>query len=372
MQWKFLKHIPAVMMGQVFTQLDQEITKNELYAALKRMKQEAAPGLDGLTVPFYLAFWHKVGDLVFQAAVYSYQQGRLPPSQCRGILRLLPKKGKNPLEVRNWRPITLLNVDYKMISKLLAIRLADILPSLIGTDQRGFIKGRYIGDNIYEIYSILSQAEQEQEDGVLLQLDIEKAFDSVSWQYLEQVLNNFNFPTSFMSWVSTLYREKEIRIINNGFTSWVIHPSNGLAQGDGLSPLLFTLVIETLALTIRANNDIVGYKFKDSHKKLAMLADDMILSLKAQQTSIQAVFDTLQEFARISNLMVNTEKSLAFPIGPHQDVPHKACNIETVFLESGYTMEVLKTYTCGHDGSGFLHNLIKKLPKMNCMQPLKE
>ena len=67
------------------------------------MKQEAAPGLDGLTVPFYLAFWHKVGDLVFQAAVYSYQQGRLPPSQCRGILRLLPKKGKNPLEVRNWK-----------------------------------------------------------------------------------------------------------------------------------------------------------------------------------------------------------------------------------------------------------------------------
>ena len=93
------------MMGQFFTQLDQEITKNELYAALKRMKQEVAPGLDGLTVPLYLAFWHKVGDLVFQAAVYSYQQGQLPPSQCQGILCLLPKKGKDPLEVHNWRPI---------------------------------------------------------------------------------------------------------------------------------------------------------------------------------------------------------------------------------------------------------------------------
>ena len=92
-----------------------------------------------------------------------------------------------------------MNVDYKIISKLLALRLATILPDLIGKDQRGFVRGRCVGDNVYELYSLLTQAELDGEDGLLMQLDIEKAFDSVSWQYLEEVLNNFNFPLSFHS-----------------------------------------------------------------------------------------------------------------------------------------------------------------------------
>ena len=167
------------------------------------------------------------------------------------------------------------------------------------------------------MYSLLTQAELEGEDGLLLQLDIEKAFDSVSWQYLEGVLNNFNFPLSFIQWVTTLYAKKEMRIINNGHTSSVIFLTNGLAQGDGLSPLLFILVIETLALNLRANDQIVGFQFKEFHKKLSMLADDMILSLKAKQTTISAVLETLQEFAKISNLMVNSDKSAVYPIGPH-------------------------------------------------------
>ena len=186
--------------------------------------------------------------------MYSFEQGFLSPSQRRGVVRLIPKKDKNLFEVRNWRPITLLNVDYKILSKSLALRLATILPDLIGSDQRGFVRDRYIGDNVYELYSIISQAESEKKPGILLQLDIEKAFDSVSWTYLVEVLNNFNFPSYFIDSVKALYLHKEIRIINHGRVSNPIYPTNGLAQGDGLSPLLFVLVIETLALTLH-NND---------------------------------------------------------------------------------------------------------------------
>ena len=162
--------------------------------------------------------------------------------------------------------------------------------------------------------------------GILLQLDIEKAFDSVSWDYLYEVLNNFSFPDTFMQWVKTLYFNKEIRIINNGFVSDPISPSNGLAQGDGLSPLLFVLVIETLALTIRANAKIQGYQAGMFHKKLALLADDMILSLKAKQVTFSQVLLTLQDFANISNLRVNSEKSATFAIGPKEK--SKQINIE--------------------------------------------
>ena len=345
LQWKFLQHIPAVMQPAYYVALDQDITKHEMYSALTKMKQDAAPGFDGLTVRFYLKFWHKIGDLMFQSVQHSFQVGKLSASQCRGIIRLIPKKAKDPLQVHNWRPITLLNVDYKIISKLLALRLATILPDLIGKDQRGFVRGRYVGDNVYELYSLLTQAELDGEDGFLMQLDIEKAFDSVSWSYLEEVLYNFNFPLSFIQWVTTLYAEKEMRIINNGHTSSVIFPTNGLVQGDSLSPLLFVLVIETLALNLRANDQIVGFHFKEFHKKLSMLADDMILSLKAKQTTVSAVLETLQEFAKISNLMVNLDKSAVYPIGPHRNLQAKSCDITPFKWSTADTLSYLGVKT---------------------------
>ena len=118
-----------------------------------------SPGLDGLTVQFYLQFWHKVGDLVFNSAKCSFQNQTMSNSQRRGLLWLIPKKAKDPMVVGNWRPITLLNVDYKIVSKTLALCLATVLPNLISLDQKGFIWDRYIGDNIYELYSILLQAD---------------------------------------------------------------------------------------------------------------------------------------------------------------------------------------------------------------------
>ena len=150
------------------------------------------------------------------------------------------------------------------------------------------------------MHSLIAQAENDKEDRVLLQLDIQKAFDSVSWQYLQEVLNNFNFSIFFIDWVATLYAQKELHILNNGHLSDTIYPSNGLAQGDGLSPLLFVLVIETLALSLRANQKIVRYQFAATHKKLSMLADDMLLSLKAKQSSIKAVFKPSKNLKRFS------------------------------------------------------------------------
>ena len=120
-------------------------------------------------------------------------------------------------------------MDYKILSKTLALRLATALPSLVHTDQKGFVRNRYIGDNVFELYSLITQAKQDDESGILMQLDIEKVFDSVSWHYLEQVMEMLFLPDSFIRWVRTLYRKKEIRILNNGYFSDPIYPSNGLA-----------------------------------------------------------------------------------------------------------------------------------------------
>ena len=200
-------------------------------------------------------------------------------SQRRGLICLIPKKGKDPFNVRHWQPITLLSVDYKLLSKALALCLQVVIPDWIHTNQKGFVKGWYIGDKILDVYSLLSRAEENDEQAALLLLDIEKAFDSVSWSFLRKVLDTYMFPDPFIHWIETLYSNKEVRVVNNGHVSSMIKPTNGLTQGDGLSPLLFILVIETLALSIRHNANITGISSHHIQKKIALLADDAILAL---------------------------------------------------------------------------------------------
>ena len=354
LQWHFLKHLTPVMNIEMVNLFETHITKDELFQSLKNMKKDASPGQDGLTVTFYLQFWNLISDIFFKAMQHAQTMGLLLPSMRCGVICLIPKKAKDLTYVKNWRPITLLNVDYKLISKTLATRLASVLPQFIGVDQRGFVKGRFIGDNVFELYSLIAQADLEQENGILLQLDIEKAFNSISWNYLFEVLNNCSFPSYFIDWVQTLYFKKEVHIINNGHLSDPIYPSNGLAQGDGLSPLLFVLVVETLALNIRANECIVGFKAGNIHKKLGMLADDMILSLKANQVLFSQTLEMLMEFSKISNLHVNYHKSAVFPIGPHRVQPvldvtpfswskADSCNylgVETSFIQDSSTARI--------------------------------
>ena len=294
----FLKALPRNSLSdEHFALLDEPLSIGELHQALSRMQSNKSPGMDGFTVEFYKEFWDVLGILLHRAALYSFEQGILTPSQRKGLVCLLPKPGRNPLELKNWRPITLLCVDYKVITKALASRLSGVLDDVLHHDQRGFIRGRYIGDNVMEIYSLVANAQVEDEEGMLILLDIEKAFDSVSWGFLHKVMETFGFPASFRKWIQIIYQDKEIRILNNGHASESIFPTNGVAQGCGISPLLFILTIEALACSIRQNADIVGYSVGGIHKKLALLADDMILSLKACQSSFDEVLRTLVAFA---------------------------------------------------------------------------
>ena len=124
--------------------MSTDLTLDELKDALKTMKPLSGPGNDGITVKFYLMFWDLVKDPLLACFNYSFLVGKMSMSQRQGNIRLLPKKGVNLQFVNNWRPITLLNVDYKILTKLFALHLRDILPRIIHPDQRGFIAGRRI------------------------------------------------------------------------------------------------------------------------------------------------------------------------------------------------------------------------------------
>ena len=180
MRQKYLSLIPTNVLDQSdIAILDKEISLTELHDALKDMKVGAVPGEDGLTVSFFLEFWNEIKQYLYNSYLHAFKAGNLSLTQRRGIIRLIPKRDKNPLFVSSWRPITLLNVDYKIITKLFSKRLSLFLPKLIHHDQKGFVKGRNISENLLDLQTILSVCEEFNTEGMLILLDIEKAFDSI-------------------------------------------------------------------------------------------------------------------------------------------------------------------------------------------------
>ncbi len=151
----------------------------ECAEALKNMKNGKTPGTDGFNCEMYKFFWQDIKHLVLDSVNYAYHNGSLSIDQRRGIITLTPKPGKDRTQLKFWRPISLLNTDYKIIAKSLANRIKPHLPTLIHPDQTGFIKDRYIGENCRLIGDILYLAHTKQISGFLVLVDFQKAYDSV-------------------------------------------------------------------------------------------------------------------------------------------------------------------------------------------------
>ena len=160
------------------------------------MASEKSPGTDGLPSEFYKVFWEEIGESLTSALNFSFEIGQLPTSQRRGIIKLIPKKDADPNLIKNWRPLTLLNCDYKIASKAIANRIKTVLPELISDDQSGFIKNRCISDNIRTIDSVIQYTANKNIPGLLLFLDFEKAFDTLGWSFIEKSLQHLGFGPS--------------------------------------------------------------------------------------------------------------------------------------------------------------------------------
>ena len=131
------------------------LTKTECLESLKSMAPDKSPGTDGIPAEFYKVLWRDIADDLLDAINYGFEKGQLSMSQRRGIIKLIPKKDAELNQVKNWRPITLLNCDYKIAAKAIANRVKKALPKLINNDQTGFMKGRFIGENISLIDSVI-------------------------------------------------------------------------------------------------------------------------------------------------------------------------------------------------------------------------
>ena len=169
---------------------------------------------------------------------------------------------------------------------------------LINNDQTGFIKGRFIGENIRLLESIISYVKEKNMPGLLLFLDFEKAFDTIEWPFIRKTLHYFGFGTSIIKWFNLFYCAPESCILNNGWTSDFFKIQRGVRQGCSLSPYLFVLSVEMLAKEIRKNRNINGIVVRNEEIKLSQYADDTTLILDGRENLSRLVFKLWMLFTK--------------------------------------------------------------------------
>ncbi|OMO84846.1 reverse transcriptase [Corchorus capsularis] len=287
-----------------------EVTKD--VQAWKGLK---APGVDGIQPIFYQRNWVTVKESLLKFVDEAITSGKIDVNLLHAHMVLIPK-GSNPTSVKDFRPITLLNTCYKILSKVLVNRMRPILQRIIGPFQNSFLAGRSTTDNILitqEIVHTLSNL-KGRKGAMILKIDLQKAYDNVSWEFLHEVLNFFGFPTQLISLIMFCVTNIDLSIIWNGKALPSFKPQQGLRQGDPLSPYLFILAMERLSHMILERVDRkqwVPVKSCRSGPKLSHLffADDLMLFGPASEEQVNLIMDVLLDFGKASGLEMNLLKS---------------------------------------------------------------
>ncbi|KAF7653626.1 hypothetical protein LDENG_00080770 [Lucifuga dentata] len=222
------------------------------------MKMGKSPGMDGFPIEYYKKFLDILVPILMKVYLEAFNLESLPNTFNEALISLIPKRDRNALDPSNYRPISLINVDCKILAKILASRLEKVLPSIINSDQVGFIKGRSSSDNLRRLLHLTWQNSSNSLPVAAISLDAEKAFDRVEWRFLTTALSSFGFDSVFKLWISIPYKNPKAAVIVNGVISPFFNVLRGTHQGCPLSPLLFTFFffLEPLAIMIRADPNI--------------------------------------------------------------------------------------------------------------------
>ena len=312
---KFLNKLTIPQLSEEMKQsCEGAITMEECKSSLESFQNNKSPGNDGIPIEFYKTCWNLICDPFMDCAIESFEKEEMSNSQKQAVITLIEKTGKDRTLLENWRPISLLNVDAKIISKVIANRIRNVLPNIIYHNQTGYVKDRFIGETIRSILDVMEFTKKENLPGLLIFIDFQKAFDTLEWNFLSQCLSFFNFGPDFMRWIRTFYKHIQSCVINNGLSSDYFYLTRGVRQGDPLSPYLFLLAVETLAIAVRENSGIKGITIEGEETKLLQYADDTTAVL-SDTVSARALFKLLDLFGNLSGLRVNSSKTEGMWIG---------------------------------------------------------
>ena len=298
--------------------IDNPITLQEMDDVITKLSNNKSPGWDGLSAEFYKHFWEDIKQSLFQSFLESINNSSLSPSQRIGIINLVAKSKPPPelVHLNNWRPITLLNVDYKIFTHLIKNRIANTLPYLISNVQSGFQKGKCTSDNLILMCLVLDHFDKNNDDGgLLLQVDFEKAFDTVDHYFLFKTMEIMGFGPYLINLVKIALHGCMSFLNINGHLSTQVILGRGLHQGSPLSPILFLLVAQVFTVKLEHNPNIEGISINGVDLLLSLFADDSDMFIKASGECLEEVIREIKAFGVVSGCRNNISKTCCIPLG---------------------------------------------------------
>ena len=297
---------------------ERVVTECEVSDALKQVGLNKSPGLDGLPYEVYLRMSHMFVPILTDVFNHWFAQGAIPGSVTKGVITLLKKGGRHVWEgLDDYRPITLLNTELKILARVLANRLQLVISDLIGSEQTFAVKGRSIQDNLHLIREVLEGIEDGTE-AALISFDQSKAFDRVDHRFLATVLETAGFKPEFRRWISMMYHNPQAVVQVNGRTSRMFAVERSVRQGCPLSPLLCVLALEPLLHRLRdrtTNPALGGVPFAGPlTARVSAFADDITVFV-SRLLDIKAVKKAVSEYERIAGAKVNFDKSEGLLLG---------------------------------------------------------
>ena len=249
------------------------------FAALMSMSSNKAPGLNGFPVEFFNKFWINFADLFKDLVTESFGAGALSLEQRRTVIRLIPKPVPDTDRykfTKYRRPIALLNIDYKIISKTLTLRLLRVIDSLITAEQLAYPKGRFICEHIRTLSDLIDVYSGSGHAGYVVFHNFEKAFDSIEWNFLYATLEAMRFPPYFITWAKILNTQMTGAIIVNSKLTDFFTFSRGCRQGDPLSAYLFILAMQAFVSSYASDFAPTSLKLADQFIPILLYADDTV------------------------------------------------------------------------------------------------
>lgn len=319
--------------GSLIHRLHGLVSLEEIRASLFSMGNYMSPGADGLHALFFKSQWEYIHPMIFSFVQSIFAD----PSQIKEVnhtlITLIPKVD-SPERISNFRPISLCNVSYKIITKLLTQRLKPLMPKLVSPNQSSFVPGRQGIDNIIILQeAVHSMRSLKGKKGyMILKLDLEKAYDKLRWDFVKDTLHKAGLEGTFSNLVMSCITSSSFALNWNGDVSDTFKPSRGLRQGDPLSPYLFVLCLERLAhsiISVVDNNDWKPFQIGRNgvHLSHIFFADDIILVSEASERQVQLIKNIIDNFCLASGLSVSNSKSkVVFSPNVKDQVAHSLGN----------------------------------------------
>ncbi|MCO5603738.1 hypothetical protein L7F22_057890 [Adiantum nelumboides] len=241
---RFLEPLDNKISEEKKLLLGRPFSVYEVETVVKGMKKEKTPGPDGIQAEVQEMIEYAGQDLC-DLLNHWRKEGSIQPNFNQGLIKLIPK-GQDRLEIRNYRPLTMLNSVYKVMAKALALRIKYVVNQVVYPKQFGFVQGRSIHEAILNVITAIDWAAEQDQDYVMINMDLEKAYDRVSWDFILAVVDRLGFGNNFLGMVKTLFQNANASIQINGYISDNFQLARSIRQGCPLAPLLFAIATDPL------------------------------------------------------------------------------------------------------------------------------